>query len=340
MEKMSKSNSFCKKKSSNVRKENKNFLIGEDRMWGGNELYVDLIPSTSWFSNVRSCIKSTDWNKLRKLIYQRINYRCETCHKHCPPKSGKSLEAHERWHYTSNGYQVLKRLVGLCKMCHLTTHIGFAETIGLGSAVKSHLQKIRNFTTAETQEHISRATRIWEERSKRKKWKLDLSILERSGYCIQYPKGHGYSKISSFSNKKKLTSNGRSNKEIKKEPTELTEFKTHNYVKFPAEKDDKITKTRRLLRWMELRIVTPKYKEILDTHRWWMKKEEKEDGTLVQTTRVPDFARAKDRRLHVAGWIGSGKYHFGYGKITCLVLCINTEDKIGKEWSSIVISWN
>jgi hypothetical protein len=38
-------------------------LIGEDREFGGNTLFIDLVPSTCWFSNVRSCIHPKDWDR-------------------------------------------------------------------------------------------------------------------------------------------------------------------------------------------------------------------------------------------------------------------------------------
>lgn len=41
------------------------------------------------------------------------------------------IEAHERWYYDEdNKIQKLVRLVALCKKCHLTTHMGFAQIIG------------------------------------------------------------------------------------------------------------------------------------------------------------------------------------------------------------------
>lgn len=39
-----------------------NDFIDEDRNFGGYELYIDLIPKSCWFTNVRYCIKSNDWD--------------------------------------------------------------------------------------------------------------------------------------------------------------------------------------------------------------------------------------------------------------------------------------
>lgn len=54
-------------------------LIGEDREYGGNDLYVDMIPSTSFYKNVRSMIYKGDWSVVGKYIFQRVNQRCECC---------------------------------------------------------------------------------------------------------------------------------------------------------------------------------------------------------------------------------------------------------------------
>ncbi|MBS0349702.1 MAG: hypothetical protein JSR33_00705 [Proteobacteria bacterium] len=54
-------------------------LIGEDRNFGGNTLFVDLIPKSCWFTNVRKCVDLSHWDRLRKFVYQRSNYQCECC---------------------------------------------------------------------------------------------------------------------------------------------------------------------------------------------------------------------------------------------------------------------
>ena len=101
-------------------------LIGEDRNFGGNELFVDLIPQTCWFSNVRTCIHPSDWDRVRNYIYERTTYTCECCGvKTKDDISNGRLEAHERWEYDeTNRTQKLKRLIALCHQCHQATHIG------------------------------------------------------------------------------------------------------------------------------------------------------------------------------------------------------------------------
>lgn len=164
----------------------KHSFIGEDRTYGGSDLYVDLIPSSCWFTNVRYCVRPEDWNVIRKIVYSRIKYKCECCGIDCI-QNKISIEAHERWIYDYKTHtQKLIRLVGLCKLCHLTTHYGFARMNGNEKTVSDHLQKIRNFNCEELMEHIDIAYAIWFERNNYD-WNLDLSLITNNNFTIIHP---------------------------------------------------------------------------------------------------------------------------------------------------------
>jgi hypothetical protein len=154
-------------------------LTGEDRTYGGNELFVDLIPKTCWFTNVRSCVATTDWDRLRNHIYSRVNNKCECCN------SDENIEAHERWDYDDKKLiQKLVRLVALCKKCHEATHMGLARVIGKGEKAKLHLKNVRQFTDKQCIKHIDNAFNKWRKRSE-KNWDLDLSLLTSNGIKLQ-----------------------------------------------------------------------------------------------------------------------------------------------------------
>lgn len=156
---------------------------GEDRNFGGSELYVDLIPNSCWFTNVRFCVEPSDWNKIRKKVYSRINYICECCYVNCIEKK-IPLEAHERWNYDySTSTQKLVRLIGLCKPCHQSTHIGYAKIIGKEEEALEHLKNVRNFNLEEVKEHVDIAYAIWNERNQYE-WNLDLSLITVNGYKL------------------------------------------------------------------------------------------------------------------------------------------------------------
>ena len=156
-------------------------LVGEDRTFGGNDLFVDLIPRSCWFFNVRTCVIASDWDKLRHYVYERVNYVCECCLINTKETIiNGNLEAHERWDYDHvNKIQTLKRIVALCHQCHQTTHIRFAGIRGKKDEAVAHLKKVRNFTDFECDLHIENASSLWYERNKYN-WNLDLSLIENN----------------------------------------------------------------------------------------------------------------------------------------------------------------
>mmetsp|Transcript_14704 Transcript_14704/g.24285 ORF Transcript_14704/g.24285 Transcript_14704/m.24285 type:complete len:285 (+) Transcript_14704:288-1142(+) len=156
-------------------------LVGEDRTFGGNILFVDLIPKSCWFTNVRYCVHPRDWDRLRRHVYNRANNKCECC------GAGGILEAHERWLYQDKQrIQKLIRLVALCSRCHEATHMGLAGIRGRGIQAIRHLQQVTKMSAKQADAHIEKAFGTWRERSA-KNWKLDLSLLTDNGIEIVRP---------------------------------------------------------------------------------------------------------------------------------------------------------
>lgn len=153
---------------------------GEDRTFGTG-LFVDLIPQSCWFTNVRSAVAPADWDRLRRHVYQRAGERCEVC-----GASGR-LESHERWSYNLAGSaQTLRRLIALCSACHETTHMGLARVRGRAHEALTHLMAVNRWGLAKANAHVETAFAVWEERNT-KVWALDLSMLEHAGIGIRYP---------------------------------------------------------------------------------------------------------------------------------------------------------
>ncbi len=144
-----------------------------------NRLFVDLIPSTCWFTNVRSCVLPADWNRLRKFVYERAGNQCECClEKNC------RLDAHERWHYdTMRKVQKLMRVIALCQNCHAATHIGFAWRQGHREEAFNHLMLVTGMNREQAEWHIEDAFARCEERDQTL-WELDLSIITDSGIAL------------------------------------------------------------------------------------------------------------------------------------------------------------
>jgi 5-methylcytosine-specific restriction endonuclease McrA len=161
-------------------------LPGEDRTLGQG-LFVDLVPKTCWFTNVRSCVAKKDWERLRRVIVRRAGERCEICGATADPEVKRRLEVHERWIYDEAGHvQTLKRLICLCSDCHLVTHFGLASVRRLEPQALGHLVKVTGMSMCEAKNHVDAAFEVWQERSKIT-WTLDLSILTTAGIALAPP---------------------------------------------------------------------------------------------------------------------------------------------------------
>jgi len=73
------------------------------------KLEIELVPSTSWYSNLRKVLTIPEWTKLREEAYARSNYVCSIC------GNKGVLHAHEEWVYDDNQkIQTLDKIVALC----------------------------------------------------------------------------------------------------------------------------------------------------------------------------------------------------------------------------------
>jgi hypothetical protein len=160
-------------------------LPGEDRGFGAG-LFVDLVPSSCWFTNVRTCVDARDWDRLRTMVYHRAGQRCEACGA-ADDRANRYLEAHERWHYDdTRTIQVLRRLVCLCTPCHEATHYGLATIRGRDRQASAHLRTVTGLSAVALDRHLADAYAAWQERSRRT-WSLDLSILTAAGIRLATP---------------------------------------------------------------------------------------------------------------------------------------------------------
>jgi len=133
-------------------------------------LEIELVPQTSHFKNLRSELKSSEWDLLRKDSYKQANHCCEIC-------GGKGrkwpVECHEIWNY-QNGTQTLLGLISLCPSCHEVKHFGLAQIKGRDGIAMKHLMKVNEWSIRQASAHIQEAFTIWDKRSKQP-WTLDIS---------------------------------------------------------------------------------------------------------------------------------------------------------------------
>jgi hypothetical protein len=169
-------------------------LPGEDRSYGPG-LFVDLVPSTCWFSNVRTCVQPASWDRIRTMVYGRAGDQCEACGRPDDRAAGLRMEAHERWAYDpARRVQSLRRLVCLCNACHGVTHLGRTQIMGDGRQALSHLRAVTGMSDREAQEHVQMAFALWEQRSAIA-WELDLSILSGLGIALAAPAADARARI-------------------------------------------------------------------------------------------------------------------------------------------------
>lgn len=145
------------------------------------KLEIGLVPSTCWFSNVRSAVTKADWEVLKKATSERAGRKCEICGGVGPKWP---VECHEIWHYDDvKKVQTLKGLIALCPSCHQTKHIGLAQIRGKGTEATIHLAKVNGITLKEATAYIESAFVVWRERSKHQ-WKLDIDFLKGLGIKV------------------------------------------------------------------------------------------------------------------------------------------------------------
>jgi hypothetical protein len=143
-----------------------------------SRLSIELVPSTAWWSNVRSNVSRADWEKCKRFVRARSGDRCEVC-------GGRGrrwpVECHEIWHYDDeNEIQTLVGLIALCPSCHEVKHIGRAMAMGNLERAIDHLCRVNGWQPEHAGTYIEVQLEIHALRSTHQ-WKLDISFLETLG---------------------------------------------------------------------------------------------------------------------------------------------------------------
>lgn len=149
---------------------------------GGYRLTIELVPSTSWFANLRNNAKPGVWDVIRRKSYADAGHVCSVC-----GYQGK-LFCHERWLYDDvNHIQKLGGFVALCKLCHMVKHIGYAGIFFEDySGLIKHFRWVNQCSYEDFVFARAIAFDVWEERSKFQ-WTQDLG--EYADQMIGQPGG-------------------------------------------------------------------------------------------------------------------------------------------------------
>lgn len=143
------------------------------------KLTIELVPTTSFYSNVRSNVSKKEWDRIRKICYKKAKYKCEICDDTGLNQGyNHPVECHEIWSYDDiNNIQSLEGLISLCPKCHKVKHTGLAFIKNEANIVLEQLIKVNNISVYEAEQYIEESFNIHKNRSKHD-WKLDISYLE------------------------------------------------------------------------------------------------------------------------------------------------------------------
>ena len=81
-----------------------------------NKLIPELIPSNTWYNNVRSIVSKDEWDIIRRKSYKFANYKCQICGDSGINQGYKHpVECHEIWEFDDkNKIQYLIGFISLC----------------------------------------------------------------------------------------------------------------------------------------------------------------------------------------------------------------------------------
>lgn len=144
-----------------------------------HKLTIELVPKTSWYSNVRSNVTKSEWDVIRNKSYEYANHVCEICGDVGTNQGvNHKVECHEIWDYNDEtNEQTLEGLISLCPYCHKTKHVGLAQINGELDIVIKQLMKVNDMSYDDVISYISESFNIWSKRSAFD-WKLNINYLE------------------------------------------------------------------------------------------------------------------------------------------------------------------
>ena len=149
-------------------------------------LTIELVPQTAWWSNVRSNVSKSDWEKCKKYAKSKTDFisACFICGQSGLNQGRRyAVEAHEVWAYDDkNKIQTLVDIIPICPRCHQCKHLGRSRatmTMNEWSKLIAHFQEVNDSLPGYLVErYVLHVFDQWRERSEHE-WKLDVSFLER-----------------------------------------------------------------------------------------------------------------------------------------------------------------
>ncbi|MBM7832061.1 hypothetical protein JOE59_002766 [Agromyces cerinus] len=150
---------------------------------GEVRMRADMLPPSTWGSNLRGMLKDAAWRKLSRETSEAAGRRCAICGAESfgPNHTPQNPDCHEMWVFeVADGVLVqrLERLVALCKACHNVQHAGRAEKLGLTGDVVDTLCRVNRWTPTESEDDIDRA---WDRYELMSGLEFDLDLRALAG---------------------------------------------------------------------------------------------------------------------------------------------------------------
>ena len=139
------------------------------------KLKFELVPDGCWYSNLRSILKPSAWDIIRRDAYKRADGKCMIC-----GRKVTRLEAHERWSYDEEkGIQKLEDVIAVCHSCHSVIHIGRTQLLGDEEKAIAHFTRVNKCSYVDYLRELGKANEEHQRRNKVPEWAVDLTLLEK-----------------------------------------------------------------------------------------------------------------------------------------------------------------
>jgi hypothetical protein len=149
------------------------YYSGGDRIAMDLKLCIELVPKTCWKKNLRTQMKRSRWDKLRKKVHADQGNACCVC------GAGGKFFCHEIWDYDDEQHvQKLRGFLAICTLCNAVIHFGVALEIAGASglspdSVIEHFMRVNGVERDVFVAHAAEAYAVWQRRSSHE-WQIDF----------------------------------------------------------------------------------------------------------------------------------------------------------------------
>ena len=141
------------------------------------KLEIDLLPKGAGNNDLSRTLQKKDWDKIRKICYERANGVCEICR-----EKTLDLNAHEIWEFdVDKREQKLLNIVAICNKCHGVIHFKNSVRNGYGEKAKEHFISVNNCTENDFMKELLIAKSKYEERNSIYRWHIKANLKKIIG---------------------------------------------------------------------------------------------------------------------------------------------------------------